>query len=168
MPEDHSREGVDPRRLNRRQVMSRAGAVATVGVAAWVVPEILVAKPGVAGAAGLSGTPGGTTGNTGGGGATTSGAVTDPTGSTSAAETTDVATTADKLTATGETAVTADATTSGSLASTGLDIQREVELGAALIAGGWALHHWSSRDRARVAREGPSRPLGAIRPDDAD
>jgi hypothetical protein len=31
------------------------------------------------------------------------------------------------------------------LAYTGLNIQRDAEIGAALIAGGWALHHWASR-----------------------
>jgi hypothetical protein len=31
------------------------------------------------------------------------------------------------------------------LASTGLDLKSETVTGAALIAGGWALHHWSSR-----------------------
>jgi hypothetical protein len=34
---------------------------------------------------------------------------------------------------------------SGSLAFTGIDIQRDAEIGAALIAGGWAMHHWASR-----------------------
>ncbi len=28
---------------------------------------------------------------------------------------------------------------------TGLNIQRDAEIGAALIAGGWAMHHWASR-----------------------
>ena len=43
---------------------------------------------------------------------------------------------------------TASATKSGpvtSLASTGLDLKSETATGAALIAGGWALHHWASR-----------------------
>jgi hypothetical protein len=31
------------------------------------------------------------------------------------------------------------------LAFTGLNIQRDAEVGAALIAGGWAMHHWASR-----------------------
>ena len=35
--------------------------------------------------------------------------------------------------------------TATSLASTGLDLKSETEIGAALIAGGWALHHWASR-----------------------
>ena len=32
-------------RLSRRQAIGRIGAVATAGAAAWVVPEILTAKP---------------------------------------------------------------------------------------------------------------------------
>jgi hypothetical protein len=34
------------------------------------------------------------------------------------------------------------------LAFTGLNIERDAEVGAALIAGGWALHHWASRASA--------------------
>ncbi len=30
------------------------------------------------------------------------------------------------------------------LAFTGLNIQLDAEVGAALIAGGWAMHHWAS------------------------
>ena len=36
-------------------------------------------------------------------------------------------------------------TPASSLAFTGLNIQRDAEVGAALVAGGWALHHWASR-----------------------
>ena len=36
-------------------------------------------------------------------------------------------------------------TPSNRLAFTGLNIQLDAELGAALIAGGWAMHHWASR-----------------------
>jgi hypothetical protein len=32
-----------------------------------------------------------------------------------------------------------------SLAFTGLNIQRDAEVGAALVAGGWAMQHWASR-----------------------
>jgi len=34
---------------------------------------------------------------------------------------------------------------SGPLAYSGLNIERDAEVGAALIAGGWAMHHWASR-----------------------
>jgi hypothetical protein len=46
-----------------------------------------------------------------------------------------------------------------SLAFTGLNIQRDAEVGAALIAGGWALHHWASRAAASAPQpEGPGAP----------
>jgi hypothetical protein len=32
-----------------------------------------------------------------------------------------------------------------SLAFTGLNLQRDAEIGAALIAGGWAMKYWASR-----------------------
>lgn len=50
----------------------------------------------------------------------------------------------------------AGATPSNSLATlafTGLNIQRDAEVGAVLVAGGWALHHWASRTA------GPTPPL---------
>jgi hypothetical protein len=31
------------------------------------------------------------------------------------------------------------------LASTGLNLQRDAEIGAALIAGGWVMQYWASR-----------------------
>jgi hypothetical protein len=46
-----------------------------------------------------------------------------------------------------------------SLAFTGLNIQRDAEVGAALIAGGWALHHWASRASASAPpTENPGAP----------
>ena len=46
-----------------------------------------------------------------------------------------------------------------SLAFTGLNIQRDAEVGAALIAGGWALHHWASRASASTPpTESPGAP----------
>jgi hypothetical protein len=35
--------------------------------------------------------------------------------------------------------------TLSNLATTGLDLQRDAEIGAAMIAVGWALHRWASR-----------------------
>jgi hypothetical protein len=40
---------------------------------------------------------------------------------------------------------TAAADTPTSPAFTGLNIQRDAEVGAALVAGGWAMQHWASR-----------------------
>ena len=96
---------------------------ASAGAAAWVVPEILTAKP--AAGATLSGNHGGTTAGSSSSPATspsTTGTGTGTGGSTSPA--------------------TSPAST---LAFTGIDIQRDAEIGAALIAGGWAMHHWASR-----------------------
>jgi hypothetical protein len=97
---------------------------ASAGAAAWVVPEILTAKP--AAGATLSGNHG-TTG-----------------GSSSSPATSPSSTTGGTGTVTGGTS--SPSTSPGStLAFTGIDIQRDAEIGAALIAGGWAMHHWASR-----------------------
>ena len=100
---------------------------AGAGAAAWVVPEILMAKP----AAGATmsanvngntsvGTSASTTGGTGDGGNPNTLASTTSPGS--------------------------------SLAFTGVDIKRDAEVGAALVAGGWAMHHWASR-KPKLATE---------------
>jgi hypothetical protein len=49
------------------------------------------------------------------------------------------------------------ATPANRLAFTGLNIQLDAELGAALIAGGWAMHHWASRT-STPPTEGPGAP----------
>lgn len=118
------------RRFSRRQALGRMSVAAGAGAAAWVVPEILTAKP-AAGAtmSAINGTNNGsspgtsasTTGNTGPGTGTGSGS----TPATLASKTTPAST--------------------GTLAFTGVDIKRDAEMGAALIAGGWAMHHWASR-----------------------
>ncbi len=95
--------------------MGRMSAFAAAGAAAWVVPEILTAHPA--------------------GGATLSGPVT---GASTLGSSTFEPSTA---TATAKGPVTGSST----LASTGLDLKSETAAGAALIAGGWALHHWASR-----------------------
>jgi hypothetical protein len=119
-------------------------AVATAGAAAWVVPEILTAKPAVG--ATLSNGPGG---GGGGGGGTTTGVVTSP--ATTSPSGTSLSTPAVETAA----STTAPATT---LANTGTDLQRDVAIGGALVAGGWALQHWASRTPkvAEQAADGPS------------
>ena len=47
------------------------------------------------------------------------------------------------------------AETANPLAFTGLNIQRDAEVGAALVAGGWAMQHWASRAPKPVGT-GPS------------
>jgi hypothetical protein len=102
---------------------------ATAGAAAWVVPEILMAKP--AAGATLSANHGTT-----GGGGTTSNPTTSP-ATTSGGSGSGPGTLA---------ASTSPVTSPGStLAFTGIDVKRDAEIGAALIAGGWAMHHWASR-----------------------
>jgi hypothetical protein len=104
---------------------------ASAGAAAWVVPEILTAKP--AAGATLSGNPS----PTGGGNPTTSPL------STSTAPGSSPGASASPATSPGP-----------ALAFTGVDIQRDAEIGAALIAGGWAMHHWASRTpKAATATE---------------
>jgi hypothetical protein len=121
-------------RISRRQAIGHMSAVAAAGAAAWVMPEILTAKPAA--------------------GATLSGPVTSPatdgpatTGASGTGGVTSAAATTNPLTA---------------LASTGLNLQRDAEVGAVLVAGGWALQHWASRtpkpaaDGVTEARQGGS------------
>ncbi|HEY5385885.1 MAG TPA: hypothetical protein VIJ56_11690, partial [Acidimicrobiales bacterium] len=58
-------------------------------------------------------------------------------------------------------ATAADTTTradpSGTLAFTGLNIERDASVGAALVAGGWAMQHWASRAH-KPAVAGPGGP----------
>jgi pilus assembly protein FimV len=132
--------------MSRRQALGRMSAVAGAGAAAWVVPEILTAKP-AAGAtlsgSGSSTTPGGGVSTSPGTTGTAGTSGTNGTNGTNGAAATD--------------AVTAGATLSPSptLAFTGLNIQRDAEIGAALIAGGWAMQHWASRT-PKLAADGPT------------
>jgi hypothetical protein len=132
-------------RISRRQAMGRMTAVASAGAAAWVVPEILMAKP--AAGASLSGT----TGNTGGSGGVSTSASTG--GDPGVSGTAGANGTVGANGASGSAGVTtaADADPSHALAFTGLNIQRDAEVGAALIAGGWAMQHWASRTKPAVA-----------------
>jgi len=117
-------------RLSRRQAIGRMSVVATAGAAAWVVPEILTAK--AAGGATLS-APGVLTGAS-----VSDGALATPAS---------------------DPATTPSGTPASTLAFTGLNIQRDAEVGAALIAGGWAMHHWASRTSTPVPpTEGPGAP----------
>lgn len=130
-------------RISRRQAIGHMSAVAAAGAAAWVMPEILTAKPAA--------------------GATLSGPVTSP---ATAGPVTSPATYGPATTgASGTGGVTSAAATTNpltALASTGLNLQRDAEVGAVLIAGGWAMQHWASRtpkpaaDGVTEARKGGS------------
>ena len=138
----------------------RASTVATAGAAAWVVPEILTAKP--AAGASLSITTHGGGGGSGDGTNPTSGGGSSSGGgnnegnqgvSTTPGQTPSPATEVSTSSPAGTAAPAAATTPAKSLAFTGIDIQRDVEIGAALVAGGWAMHHWASR-RPKAAVEG--------------
>ncbi len=164
----------DPSRISRRQALGRISAVASAGAVAWVVPEILTVKPaagatlsgppastggtgggpgtgGTGGGPGTGGTGGGPgTGGTGGGPGTSGGPGTGggpgAGGPATSGTTTNGTATSGNGTPTKPVTTTA-ATTSplGALASTGFNLQRDAEVGAALIAGGWAMQYWASR-----------------------
>ena len=125
-----------PPRFSRRQAMGHMSAAAAAGAADWAVPEVLIAKP----AAGA--TLSNPIGDGGSVGVSTSGSP-DPFGTNGP----DGVTTAVYATPAADTA--------NSLAFTGLDIQRDAEVGAALVAGGWAMQHWASR-APKPAGIGPS------------
>jgi hypothetical protein len=137
--------------LTRRQALGRMSALATAGAAAWVAPQILTAKPAAGAALSSSPTTPGSTGSTGSGptgsGSTTSGSTTS--GSTSSPVTNASLATNTSGSGSGgstEPATLASADEVGStLASTGANLERDAAIGAALVAGGWALHRWASR-----------------------
>jgi hypothetical protein len=131
-----SQVGAEGTQLSRRQAIGRLSAIATAGAAAWVVPEILTAKPA--------------------GGATLS-VVTNP--ATASVPVVD---------GDGPEKVSGGSSPSPAtaLAYTGLNIQRDTEIGAALIAGGWALHHWASRTPTPTPTPAPASTPEAEAPAD--
>ncbi len=52
------------------------------------------------------------------------------------------------------TAASAGPAKGGGLAFTGMNLQRDAEIGVALAAGGWAMHHWASRPLHAAAADG--------------
>jgi hypothetical protein len=143
---DMSSEDIDEggTRYTRRQALGRMSAVATTGAVAWVVPEILTAEPAGASVSAGPNNPGG--GGSGGGGGTT-GVSTSP--STGGA--------VSQPASTNGSGTTGGAIplppTSSPLAVTGTDLLRDAEIGAAMVAGGWALHRWTSRGPTRAVVE---------------
>ena len=115
-PDAGSRAGTSQPGMSRRAALGRISAGAALGTTAWVIPQILTAKP--ASGAPLSGPPATLAGTTG----------------------------APNFPVTTGTATDGGApSTLSNLATTGLDLQRDAEIGAAMIAVGWALHRWASR-----------------------
>lgn len=125
-------------RMSRRAVLGGLSTGAAVGTTAWMIPQILTAKP--AAGATLSGSP-----------ATSPVTLAGTTGTPA-------------FTPTAASGAGAPSTLS-SLATTGLDLDRDAEIGATMIAVGWVLHRWASRvppAATRAAAEGkagrPGRP----------
>jgi hypothetical protein len=125
-------------RYSRRQALGRMSAVATAGAVAWVVPEILTAEP-FAGAS-MSGGPGG--GDSDDDGDRDGNGKGDGDGDGGGKG----------HNASGSTNATA-LETAAILPSTPAGIARDTEIGAAMVAGGWALHRWTSRGPTRALAE---------------
>ena len=130
--------------ISRRAVLGRMSAGAAVGTTAWVIPQILTAKP--AAGATMSGSP-----------ATLGRHVGRHRHAATSSQTT------------GSTSAGGVPSTLSSLAQTGLDLERDAEIGATMIAVGWALHRWASRGPAggdeRSRRRGQGGKPGAAPPD---
>jgi hypothetical protein len=122
--------------------------VATAGAAAWVIPEIMTAKPAAGASLSLTPTGGGITPGGDADGPPPGPAT--PPGTISGGEPSGGAATSNKP---------------GSLAFTGIDIERDAEIGAALVAGGWAMHHWASRTPKAAAEGRTGRTDAAPRTD---
>ena len=131
-------------------MLGRISAGAAVGTTAWVIPQILTARP--AAGATMSGPP-----------ATVAGT----TGTPNFPVTTGAATDGGAPSTLSNRATTGAATDGGApstlskLATTGLDLERDAEIGAAMIAVGWALHRWASRTPEVATR--PAAVLGEPR-----
>jgi hypothetical protein len=138
-PDAASRAGTSQPGMSRRAALGRISAGAALGTTAWVIPQIMTAKP--AAGATLSGPPATLAGTTGAPNfPVTTGTATDG-GAPS---------TLSNLAPTGTATDGGVPSTLSNLATTGLDLQRDAEIGAAMIAVGWALHRWASRS-AKVA-----------------
>lgn len=131
-------------RLSRRQALGRMSAVATAGAAAWVVPEILAAKPAAAAMSspkdpdndGDTDGKGGGPDHDGGG----HGMMSSRPGSSA-----------------GGMAVVSPASM---FSPTRHGIVRDAELGGAMVAGGWVFHRWMSRGAASTAASTPQHGSG--------
>ena len=130
-----------PDHLSRRALLRRAGHGAVVaGLAVWAVPEVVVASP--AGAQPLSGQP------TGGGGGSDPGSDSgggSPPGTSGKTGSSPSATGSTGAGSAGIVPATASGTGGGSRAFTEVDADALLGAGATLVAGGWMIHRWASR-----------------------
>jgi hypothetical protein len=117
--------------------------VATAASASWVVPEILTAQP-AQGATLSAPTPTPATGaGTGPGSGSGSG-----TGVSTSPSTTGGAQSQPTTSPTAHESAQGVPATSGALANTGDGLERDIEVGLALVAGGWVLKRWVSRQQS--------------------
>jgi hypothetical protein len=142
-----SRSGGD--QLSRRQALHRLGLGVAGGAAVWAAPEILIGRPTPAGAA--SAAPGSGPVRPAGGGTSTGDSGSGPVA---------VAPTTGQPGADPGSADSAAGPSGkgggGQLAFTGVNAERAVELGAGLLAGGWALTRWSGRGDGAGADDQPT------------
>jgi hypothetical protein len=143
-----------PAVMSRRQALGRfsKGAVAA-GVAAWVTPEILLAMPTAAGA--LSAPPTSPGGGGGGSNPPGSGSIT---GGGSGGAVTPVIPGNTSSAASKAASPSTAAGSGGTLPFTGFDAERAAEIAGGLIAGGWALTRWASREPKVAPADGGELP----------
>jgi hypothetical protein len=120
--------GSSAARITRRALLGGVSTGVAAGAAAWIAPEIFITKP--AAGATLSFLPPATGG----------GVVTGPGAS---------------LTTPSEPTAGTSSGVLSALATTGLDLERDAEVGAALVAGGWAMQRWASRQQAQTIHAAP-------------
>jgi hypothetical protein len=123
-------------RFSRRALLGGISTGAAAGTATWIAPEIFITKP--AAGATLSGPPVGLGGGVVG-------------GPTSSPNTATVASNSQQSAGTNPGFL-------AGLANTGLDLERDAEVGVALVGAGWAMQYWASRRPQQAAETGSETP----------
>ena len=142
-PADSARHGAKSSRLSRRQALGTMSVAATAGAAAWAVPEILTAKPA---AAAMSGGGGGDGDGNGGGDGDGNGGGKGHKGPKGSAP-----------------LAVVEPGTVFPIFGRGRDVAHSVEVGGAMVAGGWAFHRWQNRKaEGGAASIGEERTVGDI------
>ncbi len=128
-PVDDPGGGSSDARMSRRALLGRVSAGVAAGTVAWIAPEIFTTKP--AAGASLSGPPVNLAGGV---------------------------TTGPPVNLAGGVTTSPSPGILSRLAFTGLDLQRDAEVGAALVAAGGAVQHWASRRTTPEGEAGPDAP----------
>jgi hypothetical protein len=150
--DDHqSSAAISVRRMSRRAVLGQLSMGGAVGVSAWVVPQILTAKP--AAAATLSGAPNQSVGTATASPVESAGPATAPSTSESTGGSTGT------QPSTGSASGERTPATLSSLAATGIDVREEAEIGAVMVAAGWAIQRWASRVPSEAATADTKGPV---------